>query len=111
LRRYVSAADIKAEIEIFGRITISIGLAYIRYSAQHSDVFLITSCVRKRRALDALGRLIPIVGVSMINQADQMRGNLIIDRVVSFILSSLIVALPILALLLIKYPLESLWSL
>jgi len=39
----------------FGRITISIGLAYIRYSAQHSDVFLITSCVRKRRALDALG--------------------------------------------------------
>jgi hypothetical protein len=40
-----------------------------------------------------------------------MRGNLIIDRVVSFILSSLIVALPILALLLIKYPLGSLWSL
>ncbi len=47
----------------------------------------------------------------MINQADQMRGNLIIDRVVSFILSGLIVALPILALLLIKYPLGSLWSL
>ena len=50
----------------------------------------------------------------MINQADQMRGNLIIDRVVSFILSSLIVALPILTLLLIKYPLgslRSLWSL
>ena len=41
----------------------------------------------------------------MINQADQMRGNLIIDRVVSFILSSLIVALPFLTLLLIKYPL------
>ena len=50
-------------------------------------------------------------GASMINQADQMRGNLIIDRVVSFILSSLIVALPILTLLLIKYPLGSLWSL
>jgi hypothetical protein len=46
----------------------------------------------------------------MINQADQMRGNLIIDRVVSFILSSLIVALPFLALLLIKYPLGSPWS-
>jgi hypothetical protein len=41
----------------------------------------------------------------MINQADQMRGNFIIDRVVSFILSSLIVALPFLMLLLIKYPL------
>ena len=40
-----------------------------------------------------------------------MRGNLIIDRVVSFILSGLIVALPILALLLIKYPPGSLWSL
>ena len=39
----------------------------------------------------------------MINQADQMRGNLIIDRLVSFILSSLIVALP-------KYPLGSPWS-
>ena len=50
-------------------------------------------------------------GASMINQMDQMRGNLIIDRVVSFILSSLIVALPILALLLIKYPLGSLMSL
>jgi hypothetical protein len=48
---------------------------------------------------------------SMINQADQMRGNLIIDRVVSFILSSLIVALPFLTLLLIKYPLRSPWSL
>ena len=47
----------------------------------------------------------------MINQVDQTRGNLIVDRVVSFILSSLIVALPILALLLIKYPLGSLWSL
>ena len=47
----------------------------------------------------------------MINQADQTRGNLIIDRVVSFILSGLIVALPILALLLIKYPPGSLWSL
>ena len=33
-----------------------------------------------------------------------MRGNLITDRVVSFILFSLIVALPFLALLLIKYP-------
>jgi hypothetical protein len=31
-----------------------------------------------------------------------MRGNLIIDRVVSFILSSLIVALPFLTLLLIN---------
>jgi hypothetical protein len=39
----------------------------------------------------------------MINQADKMRGNLIIDRVVSFILSSLIVALPFLTLLFIKY--------
>ena len=47
----------------------------------------------------------------MINQADQMRGNLIIDRVVSFILSSLIVALPFLTLLFIKYPLRSPWSL
>ena len=47
----------------------------------------------------------------MINQADQMRVNLIIDRVVSFILSSLIVALPFLTLLLIKYPLGSPWSL
>jgi hypothetical protein len=47
----------------------------------------------------------------MVNQADQMRGNLIIDRVVSFILSSLIVALPFLMLLLIKYPLGSPWSL
>ena len=53
----------------------------------------------------------PNSGASMINQADQMRGNLIIDRVVSFILSSLIVALPFLTLLLIKYPLASLWSL
>jgi hypothetical protein len=40
-----------------------------------------------------------------------MRGNLIIDRVVSFILSSLIVALPFLTLLFIKYPLRSPWSL
>jgi hypothetical protein len=47
----------------------------------------------------------------MINQADQMRGNLIIDRVVSFILSSLIVALPFLALLLMKYPPRTPWSL
>ena len=47
---------------------------------------------------------------SMINQADQMRGNLIINRVASFILSSLIVALPFFALLLIKYPLGSPWS-
>jgi|GEM_PF-1761570 hypothetical protein len=39
----------------------------------------------------------------MINQSDQMRGNLIVDRVVSFVLSSLIVALPFLAILLIKY--------
>ena len=46
----------------------------------------------------------------MINQADQMRGNLIIDRVVSFILSSLIVALPFLALLLMKYPPRTPWS-
>jgi hypothetical protein len=38
----------------------------------------------------------------MINQAGQMRGNLIIDRVVSFILSSLIVVLPFLTLLLIN---------
>jgi hypothetical protein len=38
----------------------------------------------------------------MINQADQMRGNLIIDGVVSCILSSLIVVLPFLALLLIN---------
>ena len=38
----------------------------------------------------------------MINQAGQIRGNLIIDRVVSFILSSLIVALPFLTLLLIN---------
>jgi hypothetical protein len=38
----------------------------------------------------------------MINQAGQMRGNLLIDRVVSFILSSLIVALPFLTLLLIN---------
>ena len=47
----------------------------------------------------------------MINQADQMRGNLIIDKVISFILSSLIVVFPLLALLLIKYPLGSPWSL
>jgi hypothetical protein len=39
----------------------------------------------------------------MINQSDQMRGNLIVDRMVSFVLSSLIVALPFLAILLIKY--------
>jgi len=38
----------------------------------------------------------------MINPAGQMRGNLIIDRVVSFILSSLIVVLPFLTLLLIN---------
>ena len=53
----------------------------------------------------------PNSGSSMINQADQMRGNLVTDGVVSFILSSLIVALPFLTLLLIKYPLGSLWSL
>ena len=48
----------------------------------------------------------------MTNQPDQMHGNLlIIDMVASFILSSLIVTLPFLALLLIKYPLGSLWSL
>jgi hypothetical protein len=47
----------------------------------------------------------------MINQADQMRGNLIIDRVVSFFLSSLIVALPFLTLLLMKYPPRTPWSL
>jgi hypothetical protein len=47
----------------------------------------------------------------MINQADKTRGNLIIDRVVSFILSSLIVALPFLTLLLMKYPLRTPWSL
>ena len=40
-----------------------------------------------------------------------MRGNLIIDKVVSFILSSLIVVFPFLALLLIKYSLGSPWSL
>ena len=40
-----------------------------------------------------------------------MRGNLIIDKVISFILSSLIVVFPFLALLLIKYPLGSPWSL
>ena len=33
-----------------------------------------------------------------------MRGNLVTDGVLSFILSSLIVALPFLTLLLIKYP-------
>ena len=55
-------------------------------------------------------RLIPIIS-STIGQADQMRGNRIIDRVVSFILSSLVVALPFLTLLLIKYPLGSPWSL
>ena len=47
----------------------------------------------------------------MTNQPDLMRGNLIIDMMVSFILSSLIITLPFLALLLIKYPLGSLWSL
>jgi hypothetical protein len=46
--------------------------------------------------------LIPNSRASMINQAGQMRGNLIIDRVVSFILTSLIVALPFLTLLLIN---------
>ncbi len=46
----------------------------------------------------------------MINQTDQMRGNLVIDTVVSFILFSLIVTLPFLALLPIKYPLRSPWS-
>ena len=40
-----------------------------------------------------------------------MRGNLVTDGVLSFILSSLIVAIPFLTLLLIKYPLASLWSL
>ena len=40
----------------------------------------------------------------MTNQPDQMHGHLISGMVVSFILSSLIVTLPILALLLIKYP-------
>jgi hypothetical protein len=73
--------------------------------AQHSDVFSITSCVRKRRAVRCAGPVHPNSRSSMINQADQMRGNLTIDRVVSFILSSLIIALPFLALLLIKYPL------
>ena len=53
----------------------------------------------------------PNSGSSMINQADQMRGNLVTDGVLSFILSSLIVAIPFLTLLLIKYPLASLWSL
>ena len=47
----------------------------------------------------------------MTNQPDLMRGNLTIDMMVSFILSSLIITLPFLALLLIKYPLGSLWSL
>ena len=37
-----------------------------------------------------------------------MRGSFFIDTVVSFILSSLIVALPFLTLLLMKYPLGSL---
>jgi hypothetical protein len=46
----------------------------------------------------------------MTNQPDQMHGHLIIEMVVSFILSSLIVTLPFLALLLIKYPLGSLWN-
>ena len=40
-----------------------------------------------------------------------MRGNLVTDGVLSFILCSLIVVLPFLTLLLIKYPLASLWSL
>ena len=53
----------------------------------------------------------PNSGAPMINQTDQMRGNLFIDGVVSFILSSLIVALPFLTLLLMKYPLGSLWRL
>jgi hypothetical protein len=66
---------------------------------------------RQKFGLGSSGSARPNSKASMINQADQMRGNLIIDRVVSFILSSLIVALPILTLLLIKYPLGSLWSL
>ena len=100
----------KIEIEISDVLQFRLVLHTSGTSAQHSDVFLITSCVRKRRALDALGLAHPNSGASMINQADQMRGNLVIDRVVSFILSSLIVALPFLTLLLIKYPLGSLWS-
>ena len=53
----------------------------------------------------------PNSGSSMINQVDQMRGNLVTDGVLSFILSKSFVALPFLTLLLIKYPLASLWSL
>ena len=56
-----------------------------------------------------LAPLIPIEGID-VNQADQMRGNLITDRVVSSFLFGLIVALPFLALLLIKYPVGSPWS-
>ena len=44
----------------------------------------------------------------MINHPDQTR-HPIIDMVLSFILSSLIVTLPILTLLLIKSPLGGLW--
>ena len=45
----------------------------------------------------------------MINQADQMRGNLIIDRLVSFILSSLIVA-PVFGATANKISLGTPWS-
>ena len=45
----------KIEIEISDVLQFRLVVLILEDSAQHSDVFLITSCVRKRRALDALG--------------------------------------------------------
>jgi len=99
----------KIEIEISGILQFRTVLHTSGVSAQHSDGFLIHHVLENEERSMRWPRLIPIVGAQMINQADQMRGSFfVIDRVVSFILSSLIVALPFLTLLLMKYPLGSL---
>jgi hypothetical protein len=55
INEYVSVTDVKIEIEISDVLQFRLVLHMSDSSAQHSDVFLITLCVRKRRALDALG--------------------------------------------------------
>ena len=63
-RESVSFTDMKTGINILDTLQFDWSCICRAYSAQHSDVFLTTSCVRKRRALGVLGRLILMSRVS-----------------------------------------------
>jgi hypothetical protein len=63
-RESVSFTDMKTGINILGTLQFRLVMHMSGYSAQHSGVFLTTSCVRKRRALGVLAPLIPMSRVS-----------------------------------------------